>query len=403
MSIIKREGLPHFVVKKNLQKSGTRGIYFSDVVTEEVLRDVCLKITGQMEFTCEYVDNSYHDPFLDATYNKGRLAILHVEDTVCYISFSEREIGGRNYSVQSVPTAFNLFYLNPYPNKRLFYYFLNVAGNAETAYQRLIYRLMRTIGFTFLNASPSLEQISSPFTSAEDIILNRKVNADRNRSNNSTYLTKGTDGALEVYGKTYGANKYETSLICYALACLRRPEQRIRLYEVLEGDLKELPEASLRVIRKMGGIDVVRTGMTLEKRNYQENKSLRSPLYIYNLLRRLGDKHCALCGCEIPEIIQGAHVWPVSKIKKAPGLTPEQRLEYALDGENGLWLCENHHKLFDENLLSFDQDGSVRLREGLDERYANYIQEITKIQSLPQSMLTKRFLWYLEQRSLSVS
>ena len=58
MSIIKREGLPHFVVKKNLQKSGTRGIYFSDVVTEEVLRDVCLKITGQMEFTCEYVDNS---------------------------------------------------------------------------------------------------------------------------------------------------------------------------------------------------------------------------------------------------------------------------------------------------------------------------------------------------------
>ena len=191
--------------------------------------------------------------------------------------------------------------------------------------------------------------------------------------------------------KTYGANKYETSLICYALACLRRPEQRIRLYEVLEGNLKELPEASLRVIRKMGGIDVVRTGMTLEKRNYQENKSLRSPLYIYNLLRRLGDKHCALCGCEIPEIIQGAHVWPVSKIKKAPGLTPEQRLEYALDGENGLWLCENHHKLFDENLLSFDQDGSVRLREGLDERYANYIQEITKIQSLPQSMLTKRF------------
>lgn len=87
MSIIKREGLPHFVVKKNLQKSGTRGIYFSDVVTEEVLRDVCLKITGQMEFTCEYVDNSYHDPFLDATYNKGRLAILHVEYRVLYQFF----------------------------------------------------------------------------------------------------------------------------------------------------------------------------------------------------------------------------------------------------------------------------------------------------------------------------
>ncbi len=106
---------------------------------------------------------------MDATYNKGRLAILHVEDTVCYISFSE---GDWREELQRSERAHRIqsLYLNPYPNKRLFYYFLNVAGNAETAYQRLIYRLMRTIGFTFLNASPSLEQISSPFTSAEDII-----------------------------------------------------------------------------------------------------------------------------------------------------------------------------------------------------------------------------------------
>lgn len=95
--------------------------------------------------------------------------------------------------------------------------------------------------------------------------------------------------------------------------------------------------------------------MTLEKRNYQENKSLRSPLYIYNLLRRLGDKHCALCGCEIPEIIQGRACLAGFQDQKGSRLTPEQRLEYALDGENGLWLCENHHKLFDENLLSFDR------------------------------------------------
>ena len=76
--------------------------------------------------------------FLEKSYNKGRMAIMHYKDSVSYISFSELEIGGRNSSVQSVPTAFNMYFSNPYPNKRLYYYFLNVSRNAETDYQILI-------------------------------------------------------------------------------------------------------------------------------------------------------------------------------------------------------------------------------------------------------------------------
>lgn len=41
---------PCFTIKKNLQKSGTTGVYFSDVVTQDVLRDVCQRITGLSEF-----------------------------------------------------------------------------------------------------------------------------------------------------------------------------------------------------------------------------------------------------------------------------------------------------------------------------------------------------------------
>ena len=65
--------IPHFVVKKNLQKSASTGIYFSDMVTPEILRDVCTRITGLDVFTHEYVDNSYSDEFVEATYNKGRI------------------------------------------------------------------------------------------------------------------------------------------------------------------------------------------------------------------------------------------------------------------------------------------------------------------------------------------
>lgn len=401
MSIMVYRDTPHFVIKENLQKSKNTGVYFSDVVTPRVLKDVCYLITKKTSFTYEYVDNEYHDMFLEKSYNKGRMAIMQYKGTVSFISFSETEIGGRNSSVQSVPTAFNIFFSNPYPQKRLYYYFLNVSGNAETDYQILIYRLMNTIGFKFLNANENLRRRIQPFNSVEDIIFHRKSNTRRNRSNNSTFITKSHAGEIEIYGKTYGANKYETSLICYALSSLWHSGQHIKLYEVLEGDLKELPEASLSVIKQMGKIDVIPTDITLEKKIYEDQeKKLRSPRYTYNLFSRLGNKRCALCNCEIPELIQGAHILPVAAIRKMISTPIEKRLEYATDGENGLWLCENHHKMFDEGMLSFDDHGCLQVRDDIDRRYKSFIDETIKRKTLPPEFLTKKFLWYLEQRRL---
>lgn len=313
---------PHFVVKENLQKSKQTGVYFRDAATPEVLKDVCRLITGQTRFTYQYVDNAYHDMFLETSYNKERTAVLYYRDTVSYISFSEPEIGGRNSSVQSVSTAFNLYFRNPYPRKRLYYYFLNAGEQARTDYQILIYRLMSTIGFRFLNAPADLLWRIGAFHSVEDIISGRRMNAGKNHSNHSTFITRGGSGEIEIYGKTYGANKYETSLMCYALSALRQPDETIKLFEVLEGDLRELPAASLEVIDRMGGIAVIPTDMTLERTIYDRENSLRSPRYALNLFSKLGDKHCALCGCEIPELVQGAHIWPVSSISALPGAAP---------------------------------------------------------------------------------
>lgn len=390
---------PHFVIKENLQKSKTTGIYFCDVVTEDVLSDVCYRITGQTAFTYEFVDNEYQDAFLDASYNKGRMAIMHYKDEVSYISFSELEIGGRNSSVQSVPTAFNLYYSNSHPKKHLYYYFLNVSASVATEYQVFIYRLMSTIGFEFLNANERLLKNIQPFSSAEDIIFNRRINAGKNKSNNSTFITKGPTGEIEIYGKTYGANKYETSLICYALSRLGKPGRHIKLFEVLERDLKELPKVSRNIIRQMGVIDIIPTDMTLEKKIFEgQAVSLRSPRYTYNLFNKLGNKHCALCNCEIPELIQGAHILPVATIKTMHSISAQKRLEFALDGDNGLWLCENHHKMFDEGMISFDERGNLLLRDDIDRRHRKFVDEITKYRILPQEFLTDKFLWYLEQR-----
>ena len=394
---------PCFIIKKNLQKSGTTGVYFCDSVTKQVLTDVCYKILKLNDFEVQYVENDYEDEYMEPTYNKGRLAILHYKDEVNYISFSEADIGGRNSSVQSVPTAFNIFYKSTAKKKNLYYYFLNYVGNAETDYQIFIYRLMNTIGFNFLNADKKLENEIIPFNSIEDIIFSRRINAGRNSGNNSTYINKSTSNTIEIYGKTYGANKYESAMICYALSYLSIAKYKMTLYEVMDNTLKELPKSCREVIEKMGKIEIIPTDITLEKKSFDENNSLRSPRFIFNLFDKYGNKKCMLCNCEIPEIVQGAHIWPVSNIKKKDNLTIDEKLKYATDGENGIWLCENHHKLFDENIIVLKSDGKVEYRKDLTEKQIEFLREITTIPYIDPEMLSEKFVMYLEKRYSEVA
>ena len=390
--------VPHFVIKNNLQKSKKTNIYFSAYVTVDVLKDVCKRITGLDYFTYQYVDNDYKDDFLPATYNKGRIAILKYIDEVMFISFSEKDIHSRNSSVQSVPTAFNMYYLNRYFRKKLFYYFLSVDGNPETDYHILMYRLMKTSGFNFLNLDVLQHKIEA-FTSIEDIMYNRKINSGKNKSNNSTYITKSTVKNIDVYGKTYGANKYETSMICYAISILARKEQSITLYEVLEKDLKELPNTSLHVIRDMGKIKIVPTDIQLEKKEFEKNNSFRSPRYQYNLFNKLGKKRCVMCDCEIPEIIQGAHIWSVATIKKQGYMSFDDKIKHATSGDNGLWLCENHHRLFDQNIIFISQKGEILFNSLLNNKNEEFLNKITTHKQLPEYIMTDDFLKYLNLRN----
>lgn len=392
---------PLFLVKKNLQKSSTTNIYFSDLLTKDVLDDVCFKITGSSDYDVKFVDNDYEDQYLEKSYNKGRLAILLFDNFVNYICFSEKNVGGRNASMQSIPTAFNIFYNSPFENKKLYFYFLNSNSGFETQYLQLSYRLMKTIGFTFLNESPVISRCL-PFNNVDEIMNFRSDNSSRNRSNNSSYITKSSSFNYEIYGKTYGANKYDTSLICYAISKLAKPEHIITLFEIVEKDLKELPASCLNVINDMGVINVVPTDMQLEKRVFAKEDSLRSPRYLFNLLEKLGHKHCAFCGCEIPEIIQGAHIWPVSAIKKQKHMNMNKKLLAATDGDNGIWLCENHHKLFDCNIIQIRENGDIVFVSEVDE-HIDYLDEITTNKKLSSDIMNEKFVSYLRLRNESIA
>lgn len=392
-------GKPLFVIKRNLQKSAQTGLTFQDQLDDESLKDICQKITGRPDYDCQYVENDYSDDFLANTYNRGRLATLRYGGYVHFITFSELAIEGRNSSIQSVPTAFNIFYMCPYERKKLYYYFICKSGNPATDYHMFIYRLMQTVGFTFLNFPTS--SATTSFVTIEDMMRARDENRGTNKSNNSTYISKNEDGEYEAYCKTYGASKYESSLICYAMSMIIGHTEKIKLYEILEGNLKELPESSLQVLRKMDTVDIIKTDLTFEKRIFEESRGnqLRSPRYQYNLLDKLGEKHCALCGCTIPDIIQGAHIWPVASIRAARSISIDDKVRYATDGDNGLWLCENHHKLFDRNIIAIMSDGSIKYNRSLSTTHIPYLHTLTKNTQLPSIYLTNSFKHYVELRN----
>ncbi|HSH87599.1 MAG TPA: HNH endonuclease signature motif containing protein [Methylophilus sp.] len=347
-----------------------------------------MSITGSETYTVEF------DNF---GYNKGRLAVLEFQGSINYISFSENVIASRNSSFQSFPSALLSYQLEENQNKKLFFYFLASSGsNIETPYFLFMYRLMKTVGTEFLNAKQYLHNEIHPFNSVGDLINSRSANRVKNSGNNSSYITINDESTLQVYGKTYGANKYETTLLCIALSQITNT--LIELYQIQEGNLLALPEKALIVIKRLG-ISVTNSDFTYELAEFEINNSLRSPSYIFNLLDKLGAKKCALCSCEIPQIIEGAHIWPVSSIKKSEEITQTKKLEYATDADNGIWLCSNHHKLFDNHLLLITETGRIKSLTNLKHFEEDYLKVVTINKKIETSVLTKNFLSYLGKRN----
>lgn len=188
---------PHFIIKNNMNKSSTTGKYMRNILTDDILRDVCYKITGHTVFTVNFVDNEYEDDCLSKSYNKGRLATLVYDNKNVFISFSEEVPEGRNSAVQSVGTAFNIYYQSSALNKELYYYFLGNGSKFETDYLLSAYRQMQTIGFHFLNPEDLTSAVIS-FTSIEDLIFSKRITAGKNKSNNSSYVTKEKSKEIEI-------------------------------------------------------------------------------------------------------------------------------------------------------------------------------------------------------------
>ena len=383
---------PHFAIKNRFQQFIRTGQLYNNLLTNDILGDICFRITGLTDFTVSYIDET----------NEGQLATLAFEGNTFYIFLFQKK-DGRNASFQSFPTTL-LKSLNDDQSNGVFCYFLPTEEEEipriKTDYFKFMYRLMKTVGTNFINEELLAPYTIQPFQTVEDIILAKNHIRGRNSGNNSSYITKSAEDVIQVFGKLYGANKYETSLLCIAL--YKITNNNIELFEIEEGNLTKLPRIARLYLLSLERFSIVNATITLEESEFRENDSLRSPRYIYNLLEKLGDKKCALWDCEIPQIIQGAHIWPVANIKLDDSINQDEKLSHAINGDNGLWLCSNHHKLLDTNVIRLFNDSSVKIKTTLSDSQRNYLNEVTTVKEIPRDFINENFVEYLTKRNQNI-
>ena len=386
------------IFKINRLGAQNKSLTYDQFLTKDILDDICLRVLKTTDYEIEWIEER----------NKGRLIILETNNSKEYINLSQTgKVKGRNYQVQSIPTALSI-YLNEekFQKKKcnFWFYFLPFDGNNETNYMIFFYRVMKTIGIKFINADYGLEHTKLiEYSTVKDMINSRNYLRDANSGNQSTYITDEGE-YYHIYGKTFGANQKETTLLCFAISAIT--DKPVKLFQIIDNDSTQLSEQDKKAIinySKQDGntaIEVLDDSYQFDNDTSDSVKdNLRSPQFIYNLLHKFGgEKKCVLCNCKIDRIIQAAHIYPVASIRKRNDLKFEEKFKLAVDADNGIWLCENHHKLFDSNLIWFEY-GKLCISSKLKVEDLSYIKQVTTIESIEPQYVNERMLAFFDSRA----
>ena len=118
-----------------------------------------------------------------------------------------------------------------------------------------------------------------------------------------------------------------------------------------------------------------------------KSKKRSQTLFSRRVLERYGPKRCAVCGA-LSEVVQAAHIRPVS----------DNGSDW---GGNGIWLCQNHHSLFDAGVWSIrPDDHSVVAADGY--KTSSLLMEkfdLRHLSSLPfPDALEWRWKWFQDRQ-----
>lgn len=380
-----------------------------------------------------------------------------------------------SYLCQGANKIFEYYYdiKKEKPDVKLYFYLLDTKNSYAKNISNLVnYRKLATIGFEVLN----LDEISFEEYNERGIItkeeleyesLNKLMNdmiyvSKKNKANIPGYLkcedldyeigqeeneiTKYSTNKKYIYTfKTLGAESYDSFLTMWALIKLAEKEGKkleflfshekynFRLGQEKAKFTEDFPDTITNLFKKIGlkvkyeTSEEMRQQFEREKSQYEkakEKNELRNQELFKNNIREKGiQTKCYLCGCEIEDVLEAAHLWGVSEIKKAPhkeinkiiikkGIkdlidesNPHKKEIFykkyimANSGDNGVWLCRNHHGLFDRNYYCFDSDkGKIIIKKDIEKTAKEYFESITKYKNLPKEVLTNGTKEFLKKR-----
>jgi len=266
----------------------------------------------------------------------------------------------------------------------------------------------------------------------EDYDIENEIKNDNEEYSTTNQVTK------YIYTfKTLGAQSYDCFLAMWTLITLANKEHKkleflfakekynFRLGQTKAKLTDDFP-ATITTLFSLIGVDVhyetteeVLQQLSREKEQYEtakKNHTLRNQELFRNNIRAKGiQTKCYLCGCEIESILQAAHLWGVAQIKSAharlitsafreptlQGLFDKDSEHYREDfyrrymlansGDNGVWLCNNHHGLFDSHYFCFDSEtGKVIIDTNKEPEAVDFIKELTPYMQLTDDVLTPR-------------
>lgn len=284
--------------------------------------------------------------------------------------------------------------------------------------------------------------------------------SDRNTGNEPSFLqceeveTIDEDGdssfMTEKYTyifKSLSAQQYDSLLKCWCLKVLADKENTKiefklgKQYFSFDSEEKKISEElsdPVKEIFTLANLDIKysTTEDFMKERIKEDNTYLKykqanevrnQPLFRNNIRRKGIPTECVICGEDDPKLLDAAHLWEVNQIKNSTlkevnefikvnnlediiKLSSEFSGEFfykkyylANSGDNGVWLCKNHHKQFDLNYFCFDSEyGKIILKFDSPETAIKFEAEL-KNKNLPEEILTELTKSFLYKRQLAFS
>lgn len=395
--------------------------------------------------------------------------------------YGRKDYHSNTYLFQGLNKVFEYYYdsLNSGENVKLYIYLLDTEESyAKNLSNLMNYRKLATIGFDILNLDKiSFKEYEPLGFSMEESHNDIKYISFNKFANDILYLSKRNIGNVpsylkcidedydisknDIYNsqefvditkqkyiytfKTLSAEGYDSFFTMWALIVLANNENKhleflfgSQLYHLKNGEenykqstgftgpiLELIDKANLQINYETS--DEILHQLEREKSQYETAKAhrdLRNQELFKNNMREKGVlTKCYLCGCEIENILEAAHLWGVAEISKATAETINQvyldkdmkilidnnnehcneqfykKYMLANSGDNGVWLCSNHHGLFDSNYYCFDSSsGKVLIKLDATPESKMFFDLITTENQLPNEILTNRTRIFLSKR-----